>query len=54
VACPQVPEISSVVHQPCCFGIGFSLFWFFGGLFLFLMPFLWVKVRDPSASSLLS
>jgi hypothetical protein len=48
------PGISSVVHQPSCFGVEFSPCWFTGGLFLCLAPFIWVKVRDPSASSLLS
>jgi hypothetical protein len=52
VACPQVPEISSVAHQLSCFGVGFSLCWFIGVLFLFLIPFLWGKVKDPSAVSL--
>jgi hypothetical protein len=54
VAYPQVPEISSVVHQLPCFEVGFSLCWFTRGLFLCLSPFLWGKVRDPSASFLLS
>jgi hypothetical protein len=54
VACPQVLEISSVAHQPSCFGVGFSLCWFTGGLFLCLTPFLWGKVSDPSAGPLLS
>jgi hypothetical protein len=54
VACPQVPEISSVAHQPSCFGFGFLLCWFTGGLFLCLSPFLWGKVSDSSASPQLS
>jgi hypothetical protein len=54
VACLQVPKISSVVHQPSFFWVGFSLCWFTGGLFLYLNPFLWGKVRDLSAGSLLS
>jgi hypothetical protein len=54
VYCPQGPENSSVAHQPSCFGVGLSLCWFIGGLFLCLAPFLWGKVRNPSASSLLS
>jgi hypothetical protein len=54
VACPQVLEISSVDHQSFSFGVGFSLCWFTGGLFLCLTSFLWGKVSDPSASSLLS
>jgi hypothetical protein len=52
--CPQVPEISSIVHQPPCFGVVFSLCWFIGGLFLCLAPFLWGKDSVWSASSLLS
>jgi hypothetical protein len=48
--CPQVLEMSSVAHQPSCFGVGFPLCWFTGGLFLCLAPFLWGKVSDPSAS----
>jgi hypothetical protein len=40
VCCPQVPEISSVAHQLSCFGVGFLLCWFTGGLFLSLAPFL--------------
>jgi hypothetical protein len=39
VACPQVPEISSVVHQQS---------------FFCLAPFLWSKVSVPSAGPLLS
>jgi hypothetical protein len=39
VACPQVPEISSVVHQQSCFC---------------LVLFFWGKVSDPLAGSLLS
>jgi hypothetical protein len=35
VACPQVLEISPVPHQLSCFGVGFLLCWFTGGLFLF-------------------
>jgi hypothetical protein len=46
--CPQVLVISSVVHQLSCFGVGFSLSLFTGGLFLCLTPFLWGKIRDPS------
>jgi hypothetical protein len=52
--CPQVPGNSSVAHQSPWFGVRLLLFWFTGGLFLCLAPFLWGKVRDPSASSLLS
>jgi hypothetical protein len=46
----------SALYPTSCsaFGVGFSLYWFIGGLFLHLSPFLWGKVRDPSASSLLS
>jgi hypothetical protein len=54
VYCPQVLENSSVVLQPSCFGVGFSLCWFTGGLFFCLVPFLWGKARDPSARPLLS
>jgi hypothetical protein len=54
VACPQVPDISSVAPQPSCFGVGFSLCLFIVGLFLCLASFLWGKVRDLSVSSLLS
>jgi hypothetical protein len=54
VACPQFLEISSVAHQPFCLGVGFSLCWFIGGLFLCLAPFLCGKVSDSSASSLVS
>jgi hypothetical protein len=46
ICCPQVPEISSVAHQLSCFGVGFSVCWFTGGLFICLTPFLWVKVSD--------
>jgi hypothetical protein len=52
--CPQFQEISTVVHQLSCFGVGFLLCLFTGSLFLCLAPFLWDKVSDPSASSLLS
>jgi hypothetical protein len=52
--CPQVQEISSVVHKLSCFGVGFSLCLFTGSLFLCLAGFLWSKVSDPSASPLLS
>jgi hypothetical protein len=52
--CPQVQEISSVAHQLSCFGGGYSLYFFTGGLFLCLSPFLWGKVSDLSASPLLS
>jgi hypothetical protein len=54
VCCPQVPEISSVAHQLSCFGVGFLLCWITGVLFLWLTPFLWGKVSDPSASPMLS
>jgi uncharacterized protein YjeT (DUF2065 family) len=54
VYCPQVLENSSSAHQLFCFGVEFSLCWFIEGLFLCLAPFLWGKVRDLSASSLLS
>jgi hypothetical protein len=54
VAYPQVLEISSVAHQASCFGVGFSLYWFTGGLFLCLALFLWGKVSDPSVGLLLS
>jgi hypothetical protein len=54
VYCPQVPENSSAAHQQSCFGVGFLLFWFIGSLFFCLAPFLWGKVRDMSASSLMS
>jgi hypothetical protein len=54
VACPQVPEISSVAHQLSCFRVEFSLCWFTGGLLLCLAPFLWFKVSDLSVGSLLS
>jgi hypothetical protein len=54
MACPQVPEISSVAQRPSCFGVGFSLCWFSGGLFICLTPFLWGKVSDPPADPLLS
>jgi hypothetical protein len=54
VACPQVPEISSVAYQLSCFGVCFSLCWFIWGLFLCFAPFLWGKVSDPSAGPLLS
>jgi hypothetical protein len=54
VYCPKVPENSSVAHQPSCIGVGFSLYWLTGGLFLCLAPFLWGKFRDLSAGSLLS
>jgi hypothetical protein len=37
--CPQVQEISSVAYRLSCFGVGFSLCWFTGGLFLCLTPF---------------
>jgi hypothetical protein len=36
------------------FGVRFSLCWFIGAFFLCLSPYLWGKVRDPSAGSLLS
>jgi hypothetical protein len=52
--CPQVQEISSVVHQLSCFGGGYLLYLFTRGLFLCLTSFLWGKVSDPSAGSLLS
>jgi hypothetical protein len=52
--CPQVQEISSVVHQLSCLGGSYSLYLFTGGLFLCLIPFLCGKVSDPSASLLLS
>jgi hypothetical protein len=51
---PQVLENGSIAHQPSWFGVGFLLCWFTGSLFLCLTLFLWGKVRDPSASSLLS
>jgi hypothetical protein len=54
LCCPQFPEVSSVAHQPSCFGVGFLLCWFTGGLFLYLAPFLRGKVSDPSAGPLLS
>jgi hypothetical protein len=54
MCCSRVQEISSVVHQLSCFGDGYSLYLFTGGLFLCFTPFLWGKVSDPSASSLLS
>jgi hypothetical protein len=47
-------EISSVAHKLSGFGVGFSLCWFTGGLFLCLSPFLWGKVSDLSAGPLLS
>jgi hypothetical protein len=47
---PQVLENSSVAHWPSCFGVGFLLCWFTGGLFLCLITFLWGKVSDASAS----
>jgi hypothetical protein len=42
--CPQVQEITSVVHQLSCFGGSFSLCLFTGGLFLCLTPFFWGRV----------
>jgi hypothetical protein len=54
VCCPQVQEISSVFHQLSCFGVGFSLCLFTTVLFLCLAPFIWGKVSDLSARSLLS
>jgi hypothetical protein len=39
VACPQVIEMCSVAHQLSCFGVGFSLCWFIGGLFFVLPTF---------------
>jgi hypothetical protein len=50
--CPQVQEISSVVHQLPCFAVGFLLCLFTGGLFLCLTPFLSGKISDLSASPL--
>jgi hypothetical protein len=52
--CPQVPENSSVAHQPFCFVAGCLLCWFIGGSLPCLTPFLWGKVGVPSAGSLLS
>jgi hypothetical protein len=46
--CPRVLEISSVVHQLSCFGVGFLLCLLTGGLFLCLTSFLWGKVSDLS------
>jgi hypothetical protein len=43
-------EISSAAQQLSCFGIGFSLCWFTGGLFLCLSLFLWGKLSDLSAN----
>jgi hypothetical protein len=51
---PQVLENSSVAHQPSCFLVVFLLCCFTGGLFLNLTTFLWGKIRDWSAGSLLS
>jgi hypothetical protein len=39
VYCPQVPEISSVAHQPYWFWVRFLLWWFTGGLFFASPPF---------------
>jgi hypothetical protein len=52
--CPQVQEINSVVHQLSCFGGGFWLYLFTGGLFLCLAPFLWGRVSALLAAPLLS
>jgi hypothetical protein len=54
VCCFLAPEFNFVAYQLSCFGVGFSLCWFTGGLFLYLTPFPWSKVSDPSASPLLS
>jgi hypothetical protein len=43
--------ISSVAHQLSCFGVGLSLCWFTGGLFLCLAPCLWGKFSNLSAGS---
>jgi hypothetical protein len=47
-------RISSVAYQLSCFRVGFSLCLITGGLFLYLAPFSWGKVSDPSAGPLLS
>jgi hypothetical protein len=44
--------ISSVAHQLSCFGVGFLLCLFTGGLLLCLTPFLWGKVSDLSTAPL--
>jgi hypothetical protein len=46
--------ISSVAHQPSCFGVGFSLCWFTVDLFHCLALFFWGKVSDLSVGPLLS
>jgi hypothetical protein len=53
ISSPSSEILSSACSRQSCFGVGFSVLVYWG-LFLCLTPFLWGKVIDPSAGSLLS